>query len=167
MKKTVIITGMLLGVGGIALAYLYQKNKQKKQDALAAGAAAATTAAGSAAAISDPGDGPSSPVTLDKEHQTFQDLSRILESDPVFASKAFPSDFYDAVKADYDLRKAGQPARYNNGDAYKTGGLPAAFMGVSDAWQSKMGFSESTHTKLWQIFSAYKAQYDKSMMLTM
>jgi hypothetical protein len=93
------------------------------------------------------------------ESKTFDEMSKVLEADPVWSNHVFPADFYPAVKTDYDNIKAGNPRapNYNYGK-------PGAFMSVVDAWKDAMGIAPATHEQLWKVYSAYISEDTKSKM---
>lgn len=101
---------------------------------------------------------PNAPDSL--EDATFKQLSAVVESDPVFKTKPFPSDFYDAVVKDYTNIKKGNPRTPTYSE-----GKPAAFMSVLDAWKDAMGISKQTHEEAWGIYGNYLNQVAKSKLL--
>lgn len=94
---------------------------------------------------------------MTQQQATYNQLLAILQADPVFKEKSFPANFYNAVQDELNDFLSGKPGRYNDAEVYKNAGLPGAFMGVADAWQSAMGFNETTHSALWQIFTQWKS----------
>lgn len=150
MKKLIIIGGV--GLLGLTAWYLYTKNKEKKT--------------ANVPAPNNNGEKPTA-QNLDTTTQTtdhpptesevVDQLTSTLKADPVFQSKAFPTDFLSNVQVQLDDYNAGKPGRFNAADAYKGYGKVGAFMAVSDAWQSSLGYGEDTHDKLWSIFNSYKA----------
>lgn len=93
---------------------------------------------------------------MTEQLKTYNQLLQILQADPIFKEKVFPADFATAVQQENNDFLSGKPGTYNNADVYKNCGLPGAFMGVADAWQNAIGFNETTHSALWQIFSQWK-----------
>lgn len=86
------------------------------------------------------------------ETDTFNKLMTIIKGD----SNVKMGGFADAVQAQLSDYKAGKPGRYNASGMYSPYGSVGAFMAVADAWQSGMGFSEATHSQLWEVFNSYK-----------
>lgn len=102
--------------------------------------------------------------TVDPPEQTIYDqLAAIIEADPVFTTKSFPANFYDAVKTEFQA-----PGTYNVNSSfpYSAKGWPGAFMAVADAWKSEMAYSEETHQKLWSVFSKWAALKPKQNLFS-
>jgi hypothetical protein len=160
MKKAIAVI-IILGIGGLGYWY-YRRQKtaaQGNQQLSAGQPASATTNTQTQASQAIM---PAPEKTL--EQKIFDRLSQIIEADPVFKTKSFPANFYEAVQDEYNDFKSGVPGRYNDDANYKTFGLPGAFMGVADAWQSAMGFNEDTHRQLWDVYGQYRNELAKSKM---
>ena len=137
----------IIGIAAVGGWYYFKKKKSTAAALNSSDTAKTTTAQSSIVADS----------AKAVEDKAFNDLSATIEADPVFKSKPFPADFYEAVKKDYANIQAGHPrtADYNYGK-------PGAFMSIADAWKDAMGYSNATHDQLWKIYADYRNASAKS-----
>lgn len=148
MKKLLIIGG--ISVTAFTIWYFVKKQKESKQPSKDTTVPSVQTQEPSV-------ENPVIETTnSNSEEDTFAKLSEILKSDPAYSKKPFPSDFFPAIQLQLNDYKAGQAGRYNAADIYKGSGKVGAFMAVSDAWQTALGYSDDTHEKLWDAFNDYR-----------
>ena len=170
MKNKWIAWIIVAGAATTAL-IIYLKKKSKVTISGLGGAAPVLSSETQSQAINPTKEAPihgpellQQPLTLhgsNDENVTFQNLATILENDSIWKTKKFPEDFYIAVNEEYQNILAGKP---RTPDYHY--GKPGAFMSMADAWQSAMGYGDTTHAQLWQVYDEFRKTYSTAKVLS-